>query len=544
MDTQSTSTGRSNRVAFYLRGASKEAQLESCASYAMLFFGVARGDCLVFADEGSLGDEELPGLSEVRGLVQAGELNAVVCAWLGVVCRGTAELLEVGRFFEEYQVALVFVKERLNLSGGVGRVLLYTAETMLTLERETAAGNIRENMRALAREGRWLGGVTPTGYTSRRIKAGEKVYSLETEPKQARVVELIFSLFLESDSLSKVTAELHARKVSTKNARTFSRFTVRQILSNPVYMKADRDAYAYFVKHGAELCSPPEAFDGRRGMMVYNKTVQQPGETTGQRDISEWIVAVGEHEGLIPGADWVKAGQQLFRNKSKTLRKPKSEHGLLAEMLVCGSCGAHMRPKLTGVYNDGSANFFYLCERKEQSRSGECDMPNLSGIAGDAAIDSMLATLGPDEPELLPEPASPLSEESIFAHQAEMDKLREHIAENEEKVSGLVFSLIKAIDKSAYDEIIKQIDILHGQIADLNDKLGGIQSLVLSHPLDENQHDALVELLENWEIGSRAEQGIVQRRAALRVLIKSVIWDGKELLAKFVGGAEFAVVPY
>ncbi|MCL2580256.1 MAG: recombinase family protein [Oscillospiraceae bacterium] len=534
-------------IAFYTRGVRGHEQLGVCREYAGLFLGTKEGEGFVFSDEGSLGDENLPGLAALRGKAQAGELRAVVCAELCVLCRSGFEFVEAARFFEGAGVSLIFVKDRIDLSSAIGRTLLYTAEMFSSLERGVAAANIRENMRTLARTGRWLGGVTPTGYDSRRVPgqpAGEKAYRLELNPAQAKTIALIYQLFLEMDSLSKVTAELAKRKVATKNGRAFSRFTVRQILGNPVYMRADQDAYLYFKRLRAEVCSPEEAFDGSKGMMVYNKTAQHPGQTTQQREISEWIVAVGEHEGIISGAEWVASAGQLFRNKSKTLRKPKSDHGLLAELLICGDCGAHMRPKLIKVKEDGEPSFSYLCERKEQSRSTECDMLNLSGRLADAAIDSVLQTLDPSEPDLLPShPQGPLTEETLTAHKRRIAERQAKITENEEGISGLVFSLINAIDKSAYEEIIKQIDLLHDENAALRQSLEEMEAMISHHPLDNSHREALGNLLENWSVRYR-DVSMARKRAALRSLVDTIRWDGEELLVKFVGGAQFAVKPY
>ena len=539
----------SGEIAFYLRGAHQDKQLEVCREYAALYL---QGRHQIFEDEGALGDDVMPGLTALRNASQAGELRAVVCAELSVLCRNGAEFAAHARFFEECGVALCFARDKINTSSAIGRTIIYCTEMLTALERGATAANIRDNMRALARTGRWLGGVTPTGYTSRRVakaqgqKSGEKVYRLDLHPAQAKTIELIYQLFLEMDSLSKVTQELSARKITTKNARAFSRFTVRQILCNPVYMRADTDAYLYFTRLGAEVCSPQESFDGAKGMMVYNKTAQQPGQTTQQRDVSEWIVAVGSHEGIVSGADWIAANKQLLRNKSKTMRKPKSDHGLMAEMLICGSCGAHMRPKLVKLSEEGRPSFSYLCERKEQSRSGECDMPNLSGQLADVAIDSLLSALDSSEPNLLPSdpPQRPLTPQALDAHNLRIAEIREEIAHNEEGISGLVFSLIKAIDKTAYEEIIKQIDILHARTATLRTKLEEMEALAGLHPLDGNYRSALGELLENWDNHSEGEISIVKRRASLRALVESVTWDGHELLVKFVGGARFAVKPY
>ncbi|MDR2908812.1 MAG: recombinase family protein [Oscillospiraceae bacterium] len=536
-------------IAIYMRGGDSERQETLCREYAMLYLGAGEdAGYLVYKDAGALGDGELPGLEKLRADAALGAFGTVVCAELGVLCRGSGELLDYSGAFRERGVSLIFVKERIDTASGAGKALLYSAELLMTLERVSAAANIRDNMRSLARTGRWLGGVTPTGYTSRRVMdAGspEKIYRLELHPEQAKTIELIYSLFLERDSLSRVTQELEARGIATKNGREFSRFTVRQILENPVYMKADADAYDYFSRLGAEVCSAKEAFDGGHGMMVYNKTAQQQGETTHQREVTEWIAAVGEHRGIISAEHWIAAQNQLARNKSKTLRKPKSDHGLLAELLHCGYCGAHMRPKLSRQ-DDGSGDvsFSYLCERKEQSRSAECDMSNLPGQTADSSIHALLGAIDPGEPDIFPPQAErPVTPEAIAEQEERIAAMRATIAANDDGISRLVFSLIRAIDKNAYEEIIKQIDLLHAENFRLKAQIESMEALLGGHPLAKTWRDTLYELLTRWS-ERYPEMSMARKRATLRSLVDSVVWDGRELLVRFSGGAEFAVTPW
>jgi site-specific DNA recombinase len=59
---------------------------------------------------------------------------------------------------------------------------------------------------------------------------------------------MIFDLYLETDSLTAVEAELLRQRIKTKKGKDFTRFAIKAILQNPVYMVADEDAYNYFVE--------------------------------------------------------------------------------------------------------------------------------------------------------------------------------------------------------------------------------------------------------------------------------------------------------
>ena len=47
--------------------------------------------------------------------------------------------------------------------------MMFISSVFAQLERETIAERIKDNMYELARSGRWLGGKTPHGFTSKKI---------------------------------------------------------------------------------------------------------------------------------------------------------------------------------------------------------------------------------------------------------------------------------------------------------------------------------------------------------------------------------------
>lgn len=165
-------------------------------------------------------------------------------------------------------ISFVSIKEQFDTSTPMGRAMMYIASVFSQLERETIAERIRDNMQELAKTGRWLGGVTPTGFVSEAVKSvtvdgkTKKACKLKLIPEEAEIIQTIYRLYLETDSLTLTEATLIKQGFQTKNGKRFSRFSVKSILQNPVYMTADQAAYDYFVEKDADLFSEREAFDG------------------------------------------------------------------------------------------------------------------------------------------------------------------------------------------------------------------------------------------------------------------------------------------
>ena len=528
----------SRKSKFTGKGESVENQIEMCRQYIRLQFGDdAARQALVYEDEGfSGGTLERPQFKKMMADAKEKTFRAVVVYRLDRISRNIGDFAKLIEQLNRMKIDFISIKEQFDTSSPMGRAMMYISSVFSQLERETIAERIRDNMHELSKTGRWLGGNTPTGYESESVShvtidgKTKRACKLKILPEEMGIVRLIYDKFLETGSLTKTETYLLQNGCTTKNGKQFTRFAVKGILSNPVYLIADEFAYDYLTKNHVELFAKQSEFDGIHGIMAYNRTLQQPGKAHQIRPMQEWIVSVGKHRGVIEGKAWVKVQALLEQNKSKSYRKPRSNVALLSGLLVCGNCGEYMRPKLSKRQNTkGEVIYTYLCSMKERSRGHVCSMKNCNGNTLDADITEQLKHLSENGFEFIRQLEQ--SRRALLGGRqscdGEISGLEAEIAANEEKIKGLVSALGKSSGTSAESYILQQIDELHGKGEGLKRRLAELKEQAFGRALADIEFDLLARTLSTFK-DTVDKMTVEQKRSAIRTFVKEIIWDGTD----------------
>ena len=538
----------SRKSRFTGKGESVGNQVELCRAYIRTAFGDRCADgAVVFEDEGfSGGNLNRPGFQKMMQAARQRQFRAVVVYRLDRISRSISDFSALIQELGRLQIDFVSIRESFDTSSPMGRAMMYIASVFSQLERETIAERIRDNMQELAKTGRWLGGTTPTGYTSEAVQTvtvdgkTKRACKLKLIPQEADIVRTIYQLYSETDSLTMTEAELLRRQIHTKTGRNFTRFSIKGILQNPVYLLADPDAYRYFVDKQAGLCSPSGDFDGERGILAYNRTDQEKGRATLYLPPSEWIVSVGQHPGLIPGRVWVRVQESLERNKAKSYRKPRSNEALLTGLLWC-RCGSRMYPKLSRPAADGKPVYAYVCKQKEHSKRSLCRCPNASGGRLDAAVVEQVKQLAGDRDVFLT--LLEKSKRSYTGSREEsppmLEDLRQQQVLTRRKITALLDTLADFGGSAASVHLKERLEELHAQDAALQSRIQKLENAPTQNTLSPAELDLLRQLLAVFR-DSMDRMSVEQKRAALRTLVQKVVWDGTWAHVVFFGAEDEA----
>ena len=542
----------SRKSKFTGKGESIGNQIELCRDYVRNMFGENYVDrCVVFEDEGfSGGNLKRPSFQRMMDGVRGHKFRAIVVYRLDRISRNISDFTGLIDELTKLDVSFVSIREQFDTSTPMGRAMMFIISVFSQLERETIAERIRDNMHELAKTGRWLGGNTPTGFASESVSnvtvdgKTRKACKLKLIPEEAEIVKTIFDLYTETDSLTATETELLRRRLKTKRGNDFTRFSIKGILQNPVYMTADEDAYRYFVEKEVDLFSDAAAFDGTCGLMVYNRTDQEKGKAAIDLPMTEWIVSVGRHPGLIPAKQWIAVQWSLDRNKSKSYRKPRSNEALLTGLLFC-ACGERMYPKLSKrVTAEGDPVYTYVCKMKERSKRECCDRRNANGNVLDEAVLQQIKLLPEDDGAFAAqlEKSRQLYIGNQEQYGSQLADLRAQREENEKKIEGLVDSLCELGESGAKVHIAKRIEQLSETNRAIDVRIRELEGLTFENALGDAEFTLLRQILETFR-QTIDEMSVEEKRAAVRMMVRKVVWDGA-CAHVVLFGAEEGDVPF
>jgi DNA invertase Pin-like site-specific DNA recombinase len=316
------------RVALYARVSSEEqtrGNYPSCTSQVEELEAACRARgwqaYRVIKDEGfSAGSLKRPGLSELRWLVQNGEIDGIACTWYDRLTR-SRDFYTLDREFKEHQVEFITLHDPTDRHTASGRFL----ETMLvaakTYEREQTGEKVRTKMQMRAEKGMWNGGRVPFGF---RYEA--ETQRLLPREDQLPLIEQVFQVYVDTRSDFAVRDWLRAHNVPAYRGKSeWTPTSVREMLSNRRYI-----AEVEINRHNRGVAGLPE-FDAYR-------VIAAAYEPLVSRELFETAQAIRrERAAQSPHRGGKGKGQSYSRNQCGRVY-------LLQSNMVCGICGAAMSP--------------------------------------------------------------------------------------------------------------------------------------------------------------------------------------------------------
>ena len=496
---------------------SVQVQITACKDYARLMFKDQELDFRIYdKDEGFSGkNTHRPSFTELMADVKADELDIIIVYKLDRISRSVKDFSEIYETLQQHNVSFLSVKESFDTSTPMGRTVMYILSAFAQLERENTAERVADNMASLGEAGKWTGGTLPPGMTSVRKKIGDKTHSyLIVDEQRIKTVKYIFSLMLSGTSITKLERTLRTEGIRTERDAFYSCSKLYNLFTNPVYCANDMDAYYYFLEKGYKL-PDPALFDGRHGLIGYGRTTQSNG-TTVRKDT--YSIAIGIHDPVLSGADWIAIQKRLGQNKST--RYAKYEAGILKGILRC-KCGVKMN--IRTYKKNGSLFSYYYCPKMAREGVSACDTgyTRVDDIDDRFLQELKKIKLSPDSIEL---------EENVSY--VDTGKMRADLKKTTDSIRNLMNALSGSADSAAAKYIIAELEALDKEKSVLEKKLRTAEQrnrrAAVSAETKEFVYHRICNLLDNIDSMSYTEINEL-----IRSIVKSCVFDGDHLDVTF-----------
>ena len=493
---------------------------------------------LIYKDEGFSGKNmDRPGFSKMYEEGKLKKFSVLICYKLDRISRSVADFSNLVIELEKLNIAFISVNEQFDTSTAMGRAMMYICSVFGQLERETISIRIRDNMYALAENGNWLGGKVATGFESERVtyldpNGKEKTYCvLKPIKEEIELLKVVFSKYLELQSMSKVHKYLLSNNIKTKNGKDWSRSGLKSILTNPVYVRVDDDVSTYYKTKGINIFGE---VDNIHGILIYGK---RSGKVGKNKDPKEWIYAISSHEGIINSSDWLRVQKQIAINKAKAPALGSSGVALLSGLIRCSKCGSYMRVAYGKQYADkGIKKFYYVCSLKALSGKTRCDNRNVNGIDLDTIIINKLEEMSVDKSTLITELQKYKSELENSTENAEFKHAFQGIKQNNTMLQNLLHNVSMTTEKDMVELLFQRINLLKEDTKTLEERLEHLKEETESQSNTIHSCDAFMKLVKNFSTVAGIAT-IKEKRKLLSSILERVYVNGDtgKITIKFWG---------
>lgn len=351
------------RIAIYSRksietdtGESIKNQITICKSY----FKSETNDCTfeVFEDEGfSGGNINRPDFKRMMQLIKMKQFDVVAVYKIDRIARNIVDFVNIYDELDKMNVKLVSVTEGFDPSTPVGKMMMLLLASFAEMERMNIAERIKDNMRELAKLGRWSGGTAPCGYSIERVHENGKAVSYLKMNSEANDIKEMFQKYAHGHTAFEISKYFISKGIK-HNPKT-----IYGILTNPTYLKATDQSIRYLERQGYEVYGKSNGC----GFLPYNRRPRYKG-VKAWKD-KDMFVGISKHEAIIELELWVSV-QEQFKKKTVEPHPHESKFSFLTGGIMKCKCGSGMGVSPSAKRVDGTRVYYFTCGGKRYKQSG------------------------------------------------------------------------------------------------------------------------------------------------------------------------------
>ena len=496
----------SNVTAIYVRRSvadrdnnslSIESQKEDCIKY------VGEDSVYrIYCDNGFSGKdtEHRPAFQQMMSDAREGLICRIVVKKYDRFSRNLRDYLNVSDELEKLGVTVYSLSEPFNTSTKEGRMIRNNLLSFAEFERETIAGRVADAYNTRGREtGFYQGGNMNFGYTTQRMTVNGKKGSVLVPSEQAEALKLAYEMYAEpSTSLRDILVYFKDNDVQYlrtdeyggkdgSHSGKLNAGSLSAILRNPLYVRADKDVYAYFQSMGYEILDEIEAYDGVHGVFLHDNS-----------DGGKYA-KIGYHEGLVSSELWLRVQDKKSTNVCFHTNR-KAMNSWLVGLMKCKECGLAVTIDIQ--HRKSGRVYKYLADSGWISVN-RCIARSFHGMKLADIEDSVFEAMRQRISEL------EIAHKQKQVPDMEVESVKADILKIDTEIRSLMDRMAEA-DDVVFEYIQKRIKELHSRKSDLERKLQSkarkhkaIDTKPLTEPLAvwdsltvQEKHDIAAEMIE------------------------------------------------
>lgn len=302
-------------------------QRNDLINYSKFVLGI--DDYEIFEDAGYSGkNTSRPDYQQMINRIKTGEFSHLLVWKIDRISRNLIDFCDMYEELKKYNCTFVSKNEQFDTSSAMGEAMLKIILVFAELERKLTGERVTAVMIDRATKGLWNGAPLPLGYAWDKVSKFPVIDEVEK-----KTVELIFSMYKQSESTSIVRNMLNENKLKTKRDGTWTTKTVSDIIRNPFY----------------------------KGTYRYNYRESARGK---KKKENEWIIVEDNHPAIITKDLWQECNAIMDLNAERNNAKFRSnvKTHIFSSLIQCGECGNNMYAKQDKPHLDGYIPSLYACK--------------------------------------------------------------------------------------------------------------------------------------------------------------------------------------
>ncbi|MDI3311392.1 MAG: recombinase family protein [Thermoanaerobacterium sp.] len=334
-------------------GYSIENQVDRLSAYAK-FQGWQNVE--IFADEGrSAKDMNRPEMKRLIKLIKQDKVSIVATLFVDRLSRNLLDMLQFVELCEKHNTAYVCAALNFDTSTPIGRMVLQILAAFAEFENSMKATTVKSNMTNIVEKKKRYLALPPFGYEFDEHK------NLVIVPEEAEWIQKAADMFIAGHGYRAVAKWLNDNGLTTKKGVSWTASTVRQMLTNELYI----------------------------GQLIWNRRYYDKNGKMHWRDPSEWITHENAHPAILSDEQWAEINKRITRRMPKGGQKQSKYR--LSGLMRCGYCGATMVSRRYGNKGPHKNKFIFVCS--DYQKNGGCRFNYIFVDEADRAVYETLENL-------------------------------------------------------------------------------------------------------------------------------------------------------